>query len=66
MLRNRQIQPRLERCGQFHMYFQIIRSGYDLSAAKELMQAAILYHTGGWLALFRSQEAQKKEVPHEV
>ena len=52
--------------GQFHMYFQIIRSGYDLSAAKELMQAAILYHTGGWLALFRSQEAQKKEVPHEV
>ena len=40
--------------GQFHMYVQIIRGGYDLEQAKKLMEAAMAYHTGGWMALLQS------------
>ena len=39
--------------GQFHMYVQIIRGGYDLEQAKKLMEAAMVYHTGGWMALLQ-------------
>ena len=40
---------------QFSMYFQIVDGGYDLNAAKRMMQAAITYHTGGWIALLNAQ-----------
>ena len=39
---------------EFHMYFQIIEGGYDLNTAKKMMDAAMIYHTGGWLSLFQS------------
>ena len=49
--------------GQFHMYAQIIHDGYDLAQAKELMQAAMIYHTGGWLALIHHQtEGNEDEI----
>ena len=57
---------RLMVSGQFHMYFQIIRDGYDLAAAKELMQAAMVYHTGGWLALLQKQAENQREDHHEI
>ena len=50
--------------GQFHMYVDIIRSGYDLAAARQLMDAAVVYHTGGWMALFQQQG--EGEDHHEV
>ena len=38
---------------QCHMDVQIIRGGYDLEQAKTLMEAAMVYHTGGWMALLQ-------------
>ena len=42
---------------QFSMYVQIIDEGYNLEDAKRMMNAAIIYHTGGWLALLDAQNA---------
>ena len=47
--------------GQFHMYFQIVSEGCDLDTARERMNAAIIYHTGGWLTLLRASGSQKTE-----
>ena len=44
--------------GQFHMYVQIIRDGYDLEQAKKLMEAAMVYHTGGWIALLQQENGE--------
>ena len=43
---------------QFHMYVQIIRGGYDLAQAKKLMEAAMVYHTGGWMALLQEDNGE--------
>ena len=40
--------------GQLHMYFEIIRGGWDFETAQELIRAAMVYHTGGWLALLQA------------
>ena len=40
--------------GQFHMYFQIVRGGYDRTEAMDLMRATMVYHTGGWLTLLKT------------
>ena len=42
--------------GQFHMYIEIIRGGYDFETAREMIRAAMVYHTGGWLALLQPGE----------
>ena len=44
--------------GQFHMYIEIIRGGYDLDQAKKLMEAAMVYHTGGWIALLQQENGE--------
>ena len=44
--------------GQFHMYVQIIRDGYDLASAQELMKTAMVYHTGGWMTLLRQEKGE--------
>ena len=36
---------------QFHMYFQIIQEGYPLEEARKMMDALVVYNTGGWLSL---------------
>lgn len=38
---------------QFHTYYQIIENGYDLETARKILNAAIIYHTGGWVTLFK-------------
>ena len=50
--------------GQYHMYVQIIRDGCDLAEARKLMDAAMMYHTGGWMALLGKQG--EGEVCNEV
>lgn len=42
---------RLMVSGQFHMYFEIMEEGCELETAREMMKAAVCYHTGGWYAL---------------
>ena len=37
--------------GQFQMYAQILREGCRLEEARALLSAALVYHTGGWMAL---------------
>ena len=44
---------------QFHMYFQIINEGCGLEDARKMMNAAIIYHTGGWLAFLDSRQNKK-------
>lgn len=51
---------RLLTTAQFHMYFQIINDGYELEEARQMMNAAIIYHTGGWLAFLDSQDYKDK------
>lgn len=45
--------------GQFQMYIDIIRGGYDFETAREMIRAAIVYHTGGWLALLQPGKDQE-------
>ena len=48
---------------QFHLYSQIISEGYDLAAARQMLRATMVYHTGGWMALFGvSQASEPQEV----
>ena len=56
---------RMLTAAQFHMYFQIIDGGYGLEEARTMMQAAAIYHTGGWLALLAG-ENREREDSHEV
>ena len=44
---------------QFNMYFEIINEGYSLNEAKEMMNAAIVYHTGGWLSLIDKMNRER-------
>ena len=37
---------------QFHTYYQIIENGYDLETARKILNAVMIYHTGGWVTLF--------------
>lgn len=39
---------------QFNIYYQIIHGGYSLEEAKEMTEAAMIYHGGGWLSLLES------------
>ena len=38
---------------QFHTYYQIIENGYDLETARKILNAVMIYHTGGWVTLFK-------------
>ena len=54
---------RLLTAGQFQMYEQVLREDCSLDDARAMMDAAICYHTGGWLALLGlSGQAGKQEV----
>lgn len=44
---------------QFNMYFEIINEGYSLNEAKEMMNVAIVYHTGGWLSLIDKMNRER-------
>ena len=44
---------------QFNMYFEIINEGYSLNEAKEMINAAIVYHTGGWLSLIDKMNRER-------
>ena len=43
--------------GQFQMYAQILREGCRLEEARALLSAAMVYHTGGWMALLSRPES---------
>ena len=43
---------------QFHMYFQVIDEGFCLEEARQVMDAVIVYNTGGWMALMNETTAK--------
>ena len=41
---------------QFQMYAQILSEGCGIDEARETLNAAMVYHTGGWMALLSRKE----------
>ncbi len=46
---------------QFHMYYQVINDGCSLEEAKEMIGSAVIFNTGGWLALLDNATKDKCE-----
>lgn len=46
---------------QFHMYYQVINDGCSLEEAKEMIDSAVIFNTGGWLALLDNAIKDKDE-----